>query len=79
MATHEEVLTEVEPSPVEETPADLKNEYFPPQPKASSTNILGLSQHSTVYYLQRIQKYSSYVFSAYAAVCSPFTQSFNKH
>ncbi|EMC92864.1 hypothetical protein BAUCODRAFT_264308 [Baudoinia panamericana UAMH 10762] len=64
-------LLELEPSPVEDTPQEIKDGYFgstddtenPAQPKRSAT--LGLSQHSPVWYLSRIQKYSSYVFTAF--------------
>ncbi|KAK4570245.1 hypothetical protein LTR86_002325 [Recurvomyces mirabilis] len=66
-------LVELEPSPVEETPSDNKEGYFPSpddtenptQPQRSST--LGLSQHSPIWYLTRIQKCSSYVFTAFGA------------
>ncbi|KAF2021521.1 hypothetical protein BU24DRAFT_417162, partial [Aaosphaeria arxii CBS 175.79] len=58
-------LTEVEPSPVEETPAEFKNEYFPPQ--ASRTSTLGLGNHGPAYYLNRVQKYSSYAFTVFSA------------
>ena len=73
MADHDSVLglQEVEPSPVEETPFGSKEGYFdsestenPAQPH--QTHTLGLSQHSPVWYLSRIQKYSSYVFTAFA-------------
>jgi hypothetical protein len=61
-------LRELEPSPVEETPSNTQpGEYFPdvsPSPP-HRTNTLGLSQHSPIWYLTRIQKYSSYVFSAF--------------
>ena len=63
-------LQELEPSPVEETPSGTQDgEYFPdtsPSPP-QRTNTLGLSQHSPIWYLTRIQKYSSYVFSAFTA------------
>ncbi|QIW95116.1 hypothetical protein AMS68_000634 [Peltaster fructicola] len=58
-------LQELEPSPVEETPSNSKDDYFgdqnvPPQPHA-----IGLSQHSPIWYLTRIQKYSSIAFTAF--------------
>ena len=65
-------LQELEPSPVEETPLGSKEGYFPDtqdteklaQPKR--TNTLGLSGgHSSIWWLSRIQKYSSYAFSAF--------------
>ncbi|EMF11147.1 uncharacterized protein SEPMUDRAFT_68467 [Sphaerulina musiva SO2202] len=37
------------------------------QPNATTTG-LGLSQHSAIWYLTRVQKYSSYVFTAFAAM-----------
>jgi hypothetical protein len=44
-------LTEVEPSPVEETPAEFKDDYFPPQqPQGSRTSTLGLGNHGPAYY-----------------------------
>jgi len=73
MAKHESNagLLEIEPSPIEETPAEFKGDYFGNDTSTSSqpqsTHTLGLSSHSTVYYLQRIQRYSSYVFTAFAA------------
>ena len=72
-------LTQVEPSPVEETPIESKDGYFantndhgtttPPK----STSTLGLSQHNAIWYLNRIQKYSSWIFTAFgvAHVCMP--------
>jgi hypothetical protein len=65
-------LQELEPSPVEETPSQSKDGYFPPPDSSPSTTSkgthhLGLQQHSSIWYLSRIQKYSSYVFSAFAA------------
>jgi hypothetical protein len=64
-------LVEIEPSPVEETPSDSKDGYFPPTNDASSppstqrSHTLGLSQHSPIWYLTRIQRYSSYAFTAF--------------
>ncbi|KAI9795620.1 MAG: hypothetical protein M1833_006941 [Piccolia ochrophora] len=61
-------LQELEPSPVD-SPADHQDEeYFHPKdapsyPKSSSS--LGLSGHNAIYYLTRIQRYSSYTFSAF--------------
>ena len=63
-------LREVEPSPVEETPSDIKDNYFPEPSGTSSpksTNSLGISQHSPAWYLTRIQKYSSYAFTVFAS------------
>ncbi|KAF2725086.1 hypothetical protein K431DRAFT_300488 [Polychaeton citri CBS 116435] len=56
----------VDPSPVDETPPEAgpKHDGYFAAPKR--TNTLGLSQHSAVWYLTRIQKYSSYAFSAFA-------------
>ena len=51
-------LKEIEPSPVEEKDDD----YFPPASPPPTTNAIGLS-HSAVWYLSRIQKYSSYAFT----------------
>ncbi|GAB7363052.1 hypothetical protein MBLNU230_g3345t1 [Neophaeotheca triangularis] len=65
-------LEELEPSPVEETPPNsYQKEYFPSSHGAASTpgpsrpNQPGLSSHSPIWYLTRIQKYSSYVFTAF--------------
>ncbi|KAK1074087.1 hypothetical protein LTR74_001334 [Friedmanniomyces endolithicus] len=64
-------LQELEPSPVEESPLGSKEDYFPSQntpsnpPQNLQTSTLGLSQHSPIWYLTRIQRYSSYVFTAY--------------
>lgn len=43
-------LTEVEPSPVEETPAEFKEDYFPEPEKAQRTSTLGLGNHGPAYY-----------------------------
>ncbi|KAF1978523.1 hypothetical protein BU23DRAFT_525235 [Bimuria novae-zelandiae CBS 107.79] len=59
-------LTEVEPSPVEETPAEFKEGYFPPAPTTSATTF-GLGNHGPAYYLTRVQKYSSYAFTVFAS------------
>ena len=73
MADHESNagLTEVDPSPVDETPADFKGDYFPQNGSypTKNTSFLGLPQshHSALYYLGRIQKYSTYAFTAFAA------------
>ena len=42
-------LTEVDPSPVEETPAEYKDAYFPPI-ETSRTSTLGLGNHGPAYY-----------------------------
>ena len=74
MADHDAntVLTEVEPSPIDETPAEFKEGYFPADAsnhssRSAGTNFLGLSQHGTIYWLGRIQQYSTYAFTAFAA------------
>lgn len=48
-------LTEVEPSPVEETPAEFKDDYFPSQPQSSRTSMLGLGNHGPAYYRKFVQ------------------------
>ena len=54
-------LEQLEPSPIDDGPADT---YLPtPQPSTS-----GFLNHSLPYYLHRIQRYSSYTFSAFAAL-----------
>ncbi|KAF2111763.1 hypothetical protein BDV96DRAFT_498750 [Lophiotrema nucula] len=61
-------LTQVEPSPVEETPAEFKEDYFPSasaEPKRTST--LGLGNHGAAWYLTRVQRYSSYAFTVFAS------------
>ena len=63
-------LQQVEPSPVEETPIEAKDGYFGSNDTGSSspqrsTSSLGLSQHNAIWYLNRIQKYSSWVFTAF--------------
>lgn len=67
MADHERDagLLEMEPSPVEETPVNSKEGYFPPSVSTSALrpSAVGLSQHSAVWYLSRIEKYSTYVFT----------------
>jgi succinate dehydrogenase/fumarate reductase cytochrome b subunit len=74
-------LTQVDPSPVEDTPAEFKeNSYFPDQERPEKEteemrgirrmNTLGLrlGDHGTAWWLLRIQKYSSYTFTAFAAL-----------
>lgn len=60
-------LTEVEPSPVEETPVEFKEDYFPAPQQSSRTSTLGLGKHGPAYYLMRVQKYSSYAFTVFAS------------
>ncbi|KAJ4339564.1 hypothetical protein N0V95_007754 [Ascochyta clinopodiicola] len=76
-------LTEVEPSPVDETPAEFKDGYFPSKPDSGgasgdapeefglprrTTTSLGLGgSHGPVWWLTRIQKYSSYAFGVFTA------------
>lgn len=64
------VLTEVAPSPVEDTPIELRDDYFPPSssPKPASTSTLGLGGRGLGYYLLRVQKYSSYAFTVFASL-----------
>ena len=63
------LLHSVEPLPLSEVPSN--SQYNASSDGGSSifkgTNTLGLSQHSPVWYLTRIQKYSSWVFTAFAA------------
>ncbi|KAF2727682.1 hypothetical protein EJ04DRAFT_517103 [Polyplosphaeria fusca] len=60
-------LTEVEPSPVEETPVEFKGDYFPTA-TTNRTSTLGLGNHGPVYYLSRVQRYSSYAFTVFASL-----------
>ncbi|MCJ1254586.1 hypothetical protein MMC24_002401 [Lignoscripta atroalba] len=69
-------LQEIDPSPVDESPVDIeKGEYFtsdqpsspPPRPILTRSSTLGLSGHSTVWWLNRIHRYSSYTFTAFLA------------
>nr|POF04037.1 hypothetical protein CFP56_21793 [Quercus suber] len=61
-------LQQLDPSPVEETPDGKESEYFSRSDAsaAPSHHALGLS-HSTIWYLSRITRYSSYAFSVFAA------------
>lgn len=46
-------LTEVEPSPVDETPIEFKEGYFPatsPRSNSPTTSLLGLGTHGPAYY-----------------------------
>ncbi|KAF1942771.1 hypothetical protein EJ02DRAFT_344711 [Clathrospora elynae] len=75
-------LLEVDPSPVEQTPIEYKEKsYFPDQQRDGEgeteetrgvrrMNTLGLrlGDHGTAWWLLRIQKYSSYTFTAFAAL-----------
>jgi hypothetical protein len=55
-------LTEVDPSPVEQTPVELKEGYFPPAkestPRSLSPRIsaLGLASHGPAYYRMSVAK-----------------------
>lgn len=73
-------LTQVEPSPVEETPIEYKeSSYFPAQNGSNGEddisrgirrmNTLGLrlGDHGPAWWLLRIQKYSSYAFTLFTA------------
>ncbi|KAF2097622.1 hypothetical protein NA57DRAFT_58194 [Rhizodiscina lignyota] len=67
-------LQELEPSPVDETPFDNESSYFPPSsssdrppPILSRSTNLGLGSHGPVFYLTRLQKYSSYAFTLFTA------------
>ncbi|KXT10225.1 hypothetical protein AC579_2954 [Pseudocercospora musae] len=59
-------MHELEPIPTDDLPNDA-NEKPPAAPRRSTTG-LGLSQHSAIWYLARVQKYSTYVFSAFATM-----------
>ncbi|KAH8642975.1 hypothetical protein IG631_00438 [Alternaria alternata] len=74
-------LTQVDPSPVEDTPMEFREKgYFPEQERPEKEteemrgirrmNTLGLrlGDHGTAWWLLRIQKYSSYTFTAFAAL-----------
>lgn len=61
----EVAMHELEPMPTHDE-ASQKDE--PPNQDPKRTNVLGLSQHSATWYLARIQKYSTYAFSAFAAM-----------
>lgn len=76
--SREPTLEELEPSPIEESPSASYDAYFPPSgPKdeeglprpgtLNRTQSIGLSSHSPVWYLNRIQRYSSYAFSVFTA------------
>ncbi|KAK0105385.1 hypothetical protein ONS95_004240 [Cadophora gregata] len=64
-------LQQLDPSPID-TPPELEKqlEDYPtstPAPKRSATLGLSGSGHSSVYYLTRLQKYSSYAFTIFAS------------
>lgn len=62
-------LHEIDPEPYVE-PKDFEQktaDFDTSSPPSGSTSGLGLSQHSAVWYLQRAQKYSSYVFTAFVS------------
>lgn len=76
--SREPSLEELEPSPIEESPLGTsRDSYFDPTDAESQPAItpgplqrsttLGLNSHSPAWYLTRIQKYSSYAFSIFAA------------
>ncbi|PBP20202.1 N2,N2-dimethylguanosine tRNA methyltransferase [Diplocarpon rosae] len=62
-------LQQLDPSPID-TPPELDQqlvEDLPSLPKSSTTLGLSGSGHSSVYYLTRLQKYSSYAFTVFAS------------
>ncbi|KAK2624861.1 hypothetical protein QTJ16_006054 [Diplocarpon rosae] len=62
-------LQKLDPSPID-TPPELDQqlvEDLPSLPKSSTTLGLSGSGHSSVYYLTRLQKYSSYAFTVFAS------------
>ncbi|KAE8454499.1 hypothetical protein EG329_000122 [Mollisiaceae sp. DMI_Dod_QoI] len=61
-------LQQLDPSPID-TPPELEKELVdrPPGPPRSSTLGLSGAGHNSVYYLTRLQKYSSYAFTIFAA------------
>ncbi|KAF8859849.1 hypothetical protein BDZ45DRAFT_589130 [Acephala macrosclerotiorum] len=61
-------LQQLDPSPID-TPLDLEKELpdLPPAPPRSSTLGLSGGGHSSVYYLTRLQKYSTYAFTVFAS------------
>ncbi|MCJ1439698.1 MAG: hypothetical protein MMC23_000179 [Stictis urceolatum] len=64
-------MHEITPSPIEDTPtpSSTKTFNFSPSPSSppSRPTTLGLSGHGAVWWLSRIQRYSSYTFSAFLA------------
>lgn len=65
-------LQELEPSPVEDTPLETRDSYFTSKDEPSPsprqrTSTFGLASHSVPWYLNRVQKYSSYTFTVFAA------------
>ncbi|OJD40632.1 uncharacterized protein BKCO1_1000623 [Diplodia corticola] len=68
-------LEVLEPSPLDDSPYETEKSYFPdetasedPPPKLlSHSATLGFSGRGPAFYLTRIQKYSSYAFSVFAA------------
>lgn len=76
--SREATLEELEPSPIEETPSATYDNYFPPSDSKDDESLpqpgsikrastIGLSSHSPAWYLNRVQKYSSYAFSVFTA------------
>lgn len=68
-------LHEVDPEPFIDPEDALQNsgDEKSNSPSSGRTSSLGLSQHSAIWYLQRAQKYSSYVFSAFVRLSFPNT------
>ncbi|CAK3823141.1 N2,N2-dimethylguanosine tRNA methyltransferase like [Lecanosticta acicola] len=58
-------LHELEPMPTHDVASSIEDKSSHYQP---TTTRPGLSQHSAIWYLTRIQKYSSYAFSAFATM-----------
>jgi hypothetical protein len=64
----EEGMHEIDPTPELEVEEETPNLDEKRPLSRSTTNALGISHSSTIYYLTAIQKYSSYVFSAFGAM-----------
>lgn len=64
-------MHEIDPSPVEDTPQEQRDSYFPPKDEGHQSlagTIFGRDARSLPWYLMKIQRYSSYAFTVFATM-----------
>ncbi|GAM82440.1 hypothetical protein ANO11243_004200 [Dothideomycetidae sp. 11243] len=64
-------MHEIDPSPVEDTPQEQRDSYFPQKDEGHQSKagtIFGRDARALPWYLMKIQRYSSYAFTVFAAM-----------
>ncbi|KAF2157149.1 hypothetical protein K461DRAFT_273284 [Myriangium duriaei CBS 260.36] len=64
-------MQDIDPSPVEDTPQEQRDSYFPPKDEgyqSKAGTIFGHDARSLPWYLMKVQRYSSYAFTVFAAM-----------